>query len=72
MINNLQRAIVLDTLTSVFEADDPNDAFLLSIACDGEADFLITGDRRAGLLQRGSSGRTRILTPTAFCAEMLS
>ena len=71
MINNLQRAIVLDQLTSVFEADDPDDAFLLSMAAGANADFLVTGDRRSGLLQRGSSGRTRILTPAAFCAEVL-
>ncbi|OZB11584.1 MAG: twitching motility protein PilT, partial [Marinobacter sp. 34-60-7] len=29
------------------------------------------GDRRAGLLQQGSIGRTRIVTPTTFCAEVL-
>ena len=71
MVNNLQRAIVLDQLTSAFEADDPDDAFLLSMASDGKADFLVTGDRRAWLLQRGSCERTRILTPAAFCAEVL-
>lgn len=71
MINNMQRAIVLDRLCSAFEADDPDDAFLLSMASDGNADFLVTGDRRAGLLQRGSSGRSRILTPAAFCANAL-
>ena len=32
MVNNLQRAIVLDQLTSDVEADDPNDAFLLAMA----------------------------------------
>jgi predicted nucleic acid-binding protein len=31
----------------------------------------VTGDRRAGLLQHGRIGRTRIVTPTAFCAEAL-
>ena len=72
MINNLQRAIVLDHLTSVFEADDRDNAFLLAIASYGKADFLVTGDRRAGLLQRGRSWRTRILTPAAFCAEVLT
>ena len=70
MVNKMQRAIVLDRLCSAFEANDPDDAFLLSMASDGEADFLVRGDRRAGLLQRGSSGRTRILTPAAFCANV--
>lgn len=71
MVNNLQRAIVLDRLTSDVEADDPNDAFLLAMALAGDADYLVTGDRRAGLLQRGRFGRTRIVTPSAFCAEIL-
>lgn len=71
MINNLQRAIVLNQLTADVEADDPNDAFLLAMALAGEADYLVTGDRRAGLLQLKHFGRTRILTPGAFCAECL-
>ncbi|MFC5474968.1 putative toxin-antitoxin system toxin component, PIN family [Paraherbaspirillum soli] len=71
MVNNLQRAIVLDRLTSEVEADDPNDAFLLAMALAGDADYLVTGDRRAGLLQKGSFGRTRIVTPGAFCSEVL-
>ncbi|MBK1724013.1 putative toxin-antitoxin system toxin component, PIN family [Thiocystis violacea] len=71
MINNLQRALVLEALPDGFETDDPDDAFLLAMAQAGEADYLVTGDRRAGLLRRGSLGRTRILTPAAFCAEVL-
>lgn len=71
MINNLQRTIVLDQLPRHFEAADPGDAFLLAMADAGQADYLVTGDRRAGLLQRGNLGRTRILTPAAFCAEVL-
>lgn len=71
MINNLQRALVLDQLSRSFEADDPDDAFLLAMADAGRADYLVTGDRRAGLLERGHSGRTRILTPTLFRAEVL-
>lgn len=74
MINNMLRAIVLNTLPSLpngIEADDPNDAFLLAMSLAGDADYLVTGDRRAGLLQRGSIGRTRIITPAAFCVEAL-
>ncbi|MBU2804556.1 putative toxin-antitoxin system toxin component, PIN family [Acidithiobacillus ferridurans] len=72
MVNNMQRAIVLNTLPPLPEgvdANDPNDAFLLAMAMAGEADYLVTGDRRAGLLQRGGIGRTRIVTPATFCAE---
>lgn len=74
MVNNMQRAIVLaqpPPLPDGIEANDPNDAFLLAMALGGEADYLVTGDRRAGLLQRGSIGRTRIVTPAIFCAEAL-
>jgi len=71
MINNLQRAVILDRLKITLETDDPDDAFLLAMATAGEADYLVTGDRRAGLLQRGHVGRTRIVTPALFCAEML-
>nr|UVN18059.1 hypothetical protein pPsy0462a_00026 [Pseudomonas syringae] len=70
----MQRAIVLDTLLPLaegIEAEDPDDTFLLAMAVTGEADYLVTGDRRAGLLQRGSIGRTRIVTPATFCADVL-
>ena len=70
MINNLQRAVVLERLTIEVEADDPDDSFLLAMALAGDADYLVTGDRRAGLLQRGHIERTRIVTPAVFCAEI--
>ena len=70
MVNNLQRALVLERLNIEVEANDPDDAFLLAMALAGEADYLVTGDRRAGLLQRGHIGRTRIVTPAVFCAEV--
>lgn len=50
MVNNLQRALVLERLPSDIEADDPFDAFLLAMAVAGDADHLVTGDHRAGLL----------------------
>ena len=74
MVNNMQRAIMLEALPPLprdIEANDPNDEFLLAMALASEADYLVTGDRRAGLLQRGSIGRTRILNPVGFCAEVL-
>jgi uncharacterized protein len=74
MLNNMQRAINLEQLPILpegVEASDPNDAFLLAMALAGEADYLVTGDRRAGLLHRRSIGRARIVTPAALCAEAL-
>lgn len=71
MVNNLQRAIILDHLSIDIEADDPNDAFLLVMAFAGNANYLVTGDRRAGLLQKEKVGQTRIITPAIFCSEGL-
>lgn len=74
MVNNMRRSVMLDALPALpesIEVNDPNDAFLLAMTLAGEADYLVTGDHRAGLLQRGSHGRTRIVTPATFCAEAL-
>ena len=71
MVNNLQRAMVLEELPVKVEADDPADAFLLAMALVGNADYLVTGDRRAGLLQWGYIERTRIVAASGFCAEVL-
>ncbi|MES2771787.1 MAG: putative toxin-antitoxin system toxin component, PIN family [Pseudomonadota bacterium] len=74
MVNNMQRALVLSALPPLpktMHVHDPNDAFLLAMVLASEADYLVTGDRRAGLLQLGNAGRVRIVTPAAFCAEVL-
>lgn len=74
MVNNMQRAIVLGTLPPPqdgMDLNDSNDVFLLSMALASEADFLVTGDHRAGLLQRSNAGRTRIVSPATFCTEAL-
>ncbi|MFD2190292.1 putative toxin-antitoxin system toxin component, PIN family [Pistricoccus aurantiacus] len=71
MINNLQRAWILEHLSLEIETDDPDDAFLLAMAVKSQADYLVTGDHRAGLLERQNIGRTKIVTPKAFCLEAL-
>ncbi|WP_455289001.1 putative toxin-antitoxin system toxin component, PIN family [Cupriavidus necator] len=74
MLNNMQRAIVLHALQPLpqhVEATDPNDTFLLAMALTSRANYLVTGDRRTGLLQFGSIDCTRIVTPAVFCAEVL-
>lgn len=45
--------------------------FCWPLALAGNADYLVTGGRRAGLLQRGHIERTWIVTPAVFCAEVL-
>ncbi len=74
MVNNMQRAIVLAHLPNLPEdvmLNDPNDAFLFAMALAGEANYLVTGDLRAGLLEHGNAGEARIVTPSIFCTEAL-
>jgi uncharacterized protein len=71
MVNNMQRAIIVKRVPTGIEADDPFDTFLLAMAQAGRADYLITGDHRAGLLKRGNLGPTRIMTPADFCKSLL-
>jgi putative PIN family toxin of toxin-antitoxin system len=71
MVNNLQRCLVLDRLPPGPEAADADDAFLLAMAIAGDVDYLVTGDRRAGILELGHIGRGRILPPRDFCALVL-
>lgn len=72
MLNNLQRALVYEKLPSGYEAADPDDAWLMALSDVAQADYLVTGDKRAGLLSRRSVGRARVLTAAAFCADVLS
>ena len=69
MVNNMQRAVLLEYLSPLplgLEIDDPYDIFLIQMAMQSEADYLVTGDSRAGLLQRGHIGRTQIVNPAEF------
>lgn len=47
---------------------DPKDNFLLELAKDGKADYLLTGDK--DLLDLKIFGKTKIKTITAFIDEM--
>ena len=67
MLNNLQDAELLARLPDRHTAADPNDAWLLALADVAQADYLVTGDKRSGLLARQRIGRTRMLTATSFC-----
>jgi uncharacterized protein len=46
---------------------DPKDNFLLALAKDGKADYLLTGDK--DLLVLAKFGKTKIVTITAFIDE---
>lgn len=74
MVNHMRHAVVLESLPALpdgLTVNDPNDAFLLAMAQASGADYLVTGDRRAGLLSHENVDRTRIVTPAGFCEEAL-
>lgn len=53
-INSLKRRLKPIIVTSVIEASpDPDDNFILALAKDGQADYIVTGDK-PGLLDLGS------------------
>jgi putative PIN family toxin of toxin-antitoxin system len=69
MVNALGASAVPDPPLAGHEADDPGDAWLFALAKAFNADWLVTGDRRSGLLARGHVGRAQIVTAAAFCAS---
>jgi putative PIN family toxin of toxin-antitoxin system len=71
MVNNMQRAIVVKNLPSGYETADPNDAWLLALADKAKAHYLVTGDKRAGILSRHNIGQTQIVTASEFCDRVL-
>jgi predicted nucleic acid-binding protein len=74
MVAHLRHSILLTELPALpndLEIADPADLFLLAMAMGSQADYLVTGDRRSGLLGLGHWGRTRIVSLSAFCTEVL-
>ena len=66
LVNGLMRhATVLTELPDVDLSRDPQDNPVLAMAIAGEADYLVTGDRR-GLLSLKRVGATRIVTAAEF------
>jgi putative PIN family toxin of toxin-antitoxin system len=59
---------LIEIKSSVRVCRDPKDDFLLSLAKDGKADYLITGDK--DLLNLGKFRKTKILTITDFLNQL--
>jgi len=67
ILNNICHANVMKSLPDVkAELHDENDIFLLQMALASNANYLVTGDSRAGLLQMERFFETAILTPSDF------
>ncbi len=69
MLLNLEPYIDLVKIKSQVKiCRDPKDNFLFELSKDGNADFLLTGDK--DLLEFEKYGKTKILTITKFPEEM--
>lgn len=73
IINRMRNlATIVQSGTQISEAAlDPDDNFLIAICETGAANSLVTGDQRAGLLERRHIGATEILTATQFAERYL-
>ena len=58
------RAEFIEVTSDVILCRDPKDDFLLSLSQDGNADYLITGDK--DLIELGKIGKTTIITLTEY------
>jgi hypothetical protein len=72
MLNNLYDSIVWQgPLPRKHEAADPTDSYLLDLIEAAQPNYAVTGDKRSGLLQLDKIGRTKILSATDFCSQVL-
>jgi uncharacterized protein len=63
-----QVAVYIEVTSEISECRDPKDNFLLALAVDGNADYLLTGDK--DLLVLGEIGKTNIMTISDFLNQM--
>jgi predicted nucleic acid-binding protein len=72
MLNHLYAATMWPgPLPRKHKAVDPTDSCLLDLIDAAQPDYAVTGDKRAGLLQLGSLGRTKILSAIKFQEKVL-
>jgi len=67
LLNTLQLAQIYPHIRKRHVTDDPTDSYLLDLADAAGAHYLVTGDKKSGLLNRRKLGATKILTAVAFC-----
>jgi hypothetical protein len=71
LVNALRGAALPDPPAGDVAVNDPHDWWLLPLAETARADWIVTGDRRAGLLTLRRHGGTRIVTAATFCTRAL-
>lgn len=70
VVNSMRKVVYTSPIPRKHTCTDPDDAYLLDLADISAADFLITGDQRAGLLSRKRVARASILSAKAFAAAL--
>ncbi len=72
LMNNLTRAqICAEPLPNLHTASDSTVSFLLNLTEVSHANYLVTGDKRSGLLEIRKVGCASILTARQFCEQIL-
>jgi putative PIN family toxin of toxin-antitoxin system len=71
MLNTLQNTQFVSELHGKHLAADPHDAYLLNLADNASAHYLVTGDKKAGLLQLKRVGTARIMKASHFSKTVL-
>jgi uncharacterized protein len=71
LLNRLSDVCTVQKIERLHTADDVNDSYLLDLADTAGADYLVTGEKRSGLLKRRRVGRASIFTAATFCEEVL-
>src|SRR5665213_968532 len=66
LLNTLQLTHIYPHMRKRHATDDPTDSYLLDLADAAGAHYLVTGDKKSGLLKRRKLGTTKILTAVAF------
>ncbi|HEX4577523.1 MAG TPA: putative toxin-antitoxin system toxin component, PIN family [Edaphobacter sp.] len=66
MLNNLRDGEVFDRVPAKHKAKDSHDSYLLDLAEFASANYLVTGDKRAGMLELKRVGTARIVTAMGF------
>jgi len=71
MLNTLQKAEIVETIERRHNAIDPHDSYLLDLADAASAHYLVTGDKKSGLLQTKRVGTARIVKASYFTRTVL-
>ena len=70
LVNQMKLHLYAGAIPRIHPCDDPEDAYLLDLTDASQADYLVTGDRRAAMIGRRRVGRASIVTVKSFAEEL--